>query len=70
MTDEKKSKRGLRVTWPMVLGWLVTAAAVVPVVLPELAGAPEWLKRSLTIFAIVVSALNHSPLPTPGGVKP
>lgn len=59
--------RGWRITWPMILADLVVAAALIPVVLPQLVGAPGWLRTALMIFSLVVARLNHSPLPTPGG---
>lgn len=60
-----------KITGAMVLGWLVSIGMVLTAVTPALpADAPEWLRQSIIIGALVVAALTHSPLLSPPPVKP
>jgi hypothetical protein len=55
----------------MVLGWLTTAAMLVPFLDPYVKGEkPFDVSAALALFAVVIAHLNHSPTPTRGGGLP
>jgi membrane protein implicated in regulation of membrane protease activity len=55
-----------KITPAMVVSWCLTASMVIAAVTPVLPpSAPEWLRQTLVIVAVIVAALTHSPLLSP-----
>lgn len=52
-----------KITPAMIVGWCTSLSMVIAAVTPVLPpSAPEWLRQTLVIVAVIVAALTHSPL--------
>jgi hypothetical protein len=63
MTKKKKPapRARIRVTLPMVAGWLTSVSMVLAAVLPVLPEAtPSWLREVLAVLAVAIAATLQS----------
>lgn len=64
-------KHGSRITWPMVIGWVVALSLLWPTLGPYILGEKVFDTAGGTlILSALVGILTHSPLATPGGGIP